>query len=157
MDAVPNPNGTPETLVPAPLGNARAARHAVYSDRLREPRALEIADVVLSAPWADECLDAISALELGRILALVERIDEALAERKLGQRTTKLVDQRLAASRRLSELLDRGNGSTVTEPAVSEAARPLPPGLSDADLRRGWPSSRRKFGWTPDDFYGRNA
>jgi hypothetical protein len=107
MEAVPNPNGTPETLVPVGPGNTIAAKHAVYSDRLREPRSVEIADLVLSAPWADEGLDAISALELGRILALIERIDEAIAERRLGQRTQKLVDQRLAASRRLTELLDR--------------------------------------------------
>jgi len=107
MGAVPNPNGTPETLVPAGPGNVRAAKHAVYSDRLREPRAQEVADVVLSAPWADEGLDAISALELGPILALIERNDEAIAERTLGQRTQKLVDQRLTASRRLTELLDR--------------------------------------------------
>src|SRR5213079_797460 len=76
---VANPNGTPETLVPAPTGNTIAVKHAVYSPRLREPRAREIAEVVLSAPWATD-LDAISALELGRILALIERLDEAIGD-----------------------------------------------------------------------------
>ena len=120
---------------PAPTGNTIAVKHAVYSPRLREPRAREIAEVVLSAPWATD-LDAISALELGRILALIERLDEAIGDNLATARTRKLVDQRLAASRRLTELLDRHG---MTPEARAEFAAKL-------GRRSVWEQLRKEMG-----------
>src|SRR5262249_9150080 len=74
---VPNPNGNPVSLVPAGPGNTRALKHAVYSDRLREPRAREIAEGVMTAPWATD-LDELAAAEIGRLAALIESLEEAL-------------------------------------------------------------------------------
>jgi hypothetical protein len=71
---VANPNGYPDTLVPAPEGNALAAKHAAYSARLREPRAREVAERIMAAPHTND-LDELGAVEIGRLEALIEAID----------------------------------------------------------------------------------
>jgi hypothetical protein len=100
-----NRNGTPTNLVPSHPQNTSAAKHAVYSPRLREPRAREIAEHVLSAPWTCD-LDAIGAAEIGRLLALIEALDDAIANAKAAT-LARLIDQRIRASRRLLDWLGR--------------------------------------------------
>lgn len=47
---VRNPRGHPESLRPLPKGNTISAKHGVYSDRLREPRAQQIFEAIMEAP-----------------------------------------------------------------------------------------------------------
>jgi hypothetical protein len=101
---VTNP-GNPASLVPAEQGNTRTLKHAAYSPRMREPRAREIAERVMQAPWASD-LDELGALEIGRLEALVEAIDAALSDGRVEDgrgRPRALIDMRLKASRRLQE------------------------------------------------------
>jgi len=109
MSAV-NRHGTPANLIaPAEIENTRALRHGVYSPRVLEPIAQEIASRILDAPHTVE-LDEIGAVEIGRLEALIQAIDGDLAARGLtgkGGDARTLVDLRLRASRRLAEWLDR--------------------------------------------------
>ena len=68
---VRNPNGNPESLRPVPMGNMLGAKHGVYSERLREPRAQEIFEAIMDAPHIVP-LDAIAARNIGRLEALIE-------------------------------------------------------------------------------------
>lgn len=65
MSVVRNPEGHPQTLVPPPSGNLRAAKHGVYSEPLREPRAQEIFEAIMEAPHVSP-LDAIGAAQIAR-------------------------------------------------------------------------------------------
>ena len=109
-------------------GNANAATHAAYSPRLREPRAREIAEAVMSAPHVTQ-LDEIGAVEIGRLEALIETLDRVIAENgAVNARSGKvraLVDLRLRASRRLGEWLDRYG---MTPKGRAEWARDLAAG-----------------------------
>src|SRR4051794_29966552 len=99
-----NANGNAKTLTPAEPGNTLAARHAVYSPRLREPRAREIAEAIMEGAHTVP-LDLLAALEVGRLVALIESLDVALGEGGPVNPTTAkaraVVDLRLRASRRL--------------------------------------------------------
>lgn len=96
-------------LVAAHPGNKNAQRHGAYSEdgRALAPRAREIADSLMAAPHTVP-LDEIAAVEIGRLIALIEAIDEDLTRRGLTDRTGKarsLVDLRLRASGRLERWL----------------------------------------------------
>jgi hypothetical protein len=97
-------------LVASHPGNVHAAKHGVYSPRLREPRAREIADEILEAPHVSG-LDEIGAVEIGRLEALIETLDEAIASAgpvNARRGTVRaVVELRLRASKRLQEWLDR--------------------------------------------------
>ena len=69
QDDTVNKNGYLQTLQPAQPENTNAAKSGIYSPRLREPRARQIAQQVLEAPWAVANLDAHGAAELGRLEA----------------------------------------------------------------------------------------
>lgn len=104
-----NVNGNPASLVAAHPGNVSAVRHGVYSERVREPRAREIAEQVMQAPWVSP-VDELGAAELGRLVALIESLDAAIEAGGVigkGDRVRSVVDMRLRASRRLSEWLDK--------------------------------------------------
>jgi len=102
---MPNPNGNPSALVPAPLGNKRGEKHGLYAAR-REvtPEVRAIAADLMELPHIAET-DAAAAIEIAKLLVLIDRVDAALAdgvvERRGRLRT--LVDQR----RRLSAQLER--------------------------------------------------
>ena len=83
-------------------------KHGVYSPRALAAEAEEAADMLMALPHTVE-IDRVAAVEIGRLLALIGRIDEALAQRGVGQRT--LLDARLRASGRLQRWLD-GFGAT---------------------------------------------
>jgi hypothetical protein len=102
-----NRRGTPETLVPAQVGNANAAKSGVYSPRLLAPRAREVADALLAAPHAVP-LDQPAAEEIGSLVALLEAIDSDLAKRGLTNRrgdARSLLDLRVRVSGRLERWL----------------------------------------------------
>jgi hypothetical protein len=76
-----NPNGHPQTLVPAGRGNTLGVRHGVYSrsGRVLAPRAEEIADALMELPHAQP-LDVLAAEEIGSLLATLEAVDRALGD-----------------------------------------------------------------------------
>lgn len=61
-----NPDGHPEPLVASHPANTSRLTHAAFSPRLREPRAREIAEDIMSAPYTTP-LDGYAALEIGRL------------------------------------------------------------------------------------------
>jgi hypothetical protein len=98
-----NKHGHPPTLQASQPGNQHALRTGVYSPRALTPRAADIADAVLAASHTVP-LDRLAAEELGRLLALIEAIDDDLAQRGLTNRSGNartLLDLRLRASGRL--------------------------------------------------------
>ena len=116
-------------------GNSHNARHGAYSPRLREGRARAVADEILAAPHTVP-LDEYGALEIGRLLALCQALDVALAQRGVTGaqgRVRDLVDVRLRASRRLAEWLDRYG---MTPKGRAEWARQLAQGGLAAEIAR---------------------
>ena len=85
-----DPEGNPGSLVPQ-YGNAHSARHGAYSPRLREPRARKVADEVMAAPHTVP-LDEYGALEIGRLVALIQALDAALSHRGVVGKAGKVRD-----------------------------------------------------------------
>ncbi len=130
-----NPEGHPQTLEASHPGNASALRHGAYSPRLREPRAQEIAEAMMREPHTQP-IDALGAAEIGRLEALIEVIDDAIADLSVKNRSAKverLVEMRLRASRRLAEWLDRYG---ATPKGRAEWARQLAEGETYAETLR---------------------
>ena len=107
---MPNYKGTRKAnLIASHPENRNAGTHGVWSERMREPRVRELTEAILSAPWAD-ALDEVGAGEIAKVIALVEALDAAIAERGvIGSRgdVRHLVEIRLSASRTLASWLDR--------------------------------------------------
>jgi hypothetical protein len=106
-----NRRGTVENLVPAHPGNTNAVRHGIYSKsgRVLSTRAAEIANAVMESPTVRP-IDEFGAVEVGRIVALIEAIDEDLDARGLTSRSGEarsLLKYRMQASRHLQSWLDR--------------------------------------------------
>jgi hypothetical protein len=80
--AMANPNGNANALIPAPRGNVRNWQHGGYSDRFLSARAAEIADELMELPHV-LTIDRASAEEIGRLRAIVERIDRALEDNRV--------------------------------------------------------------------------
>ncbi len=103
-----NSQGHPVTLRPRQPGNTNGARDGVFSPRLREPRAAELAGGIRELDHVAD-VDELVVLELGRVAALLETLDAAIARRGVGGqggRGNGLVDLRLRGSRRLLELAE---------------------------------------------------
>jgi hypothetical protein len=107
-----NENGHPQTLVPSHPGNRNAQRSGVFSRRslAEDPAVRELAAEIMAQPHVAD-LDEIGAVEIARLMVLIDRIDADLAERgitrgKAGEART-LLDLRLRSSRRLGEWLDK--------------------------------------------------
>lgn len=81
IDRMPNPNGTPASLVPQ-WGNSFALKSSCYSPRLLPQRAEVIADADMQAPHSVP-LDRLVGEEIASLLSLIERIDLDLEERGL--------------------------------------------------------------------------
>ena len=102
-----NKQGHPSTLQSQQVGNTNAVRSGVYSERLVAPRAQEIAEALLDTPHRTP-LDQIGAEEIGRLIAIIERIDADLAERGLTDKrggARSLVEMRCRYSTRLERWL----------------------------------------------------
>jgi len=139
-----NVHGYPATLEPRHPGNANAAAHGVYSARLREPRAQEIADAIMAEPHT-AAIDWIGAGEIGRLEALIEALDAAIAAKGIvrSDKVRSLVDLRLRASRRLAEWLDRYG---MTPKGRAEWARQLAEGGLAAEIARRRAEVNRELG-----------
>jgi hypothetical protein len=129
-----NPGGNPTSLVPATRGNTRGVRHGVYSasGRVLAPRAEEIARSLMELPHAQP-LDVLAAEEIGSMLATLEAIDAALADRRVENKRGQarhLIDMKSRLSRRLLEWL-REFGATPAARA-DWAARLARPSFEDA-------------------------
>ncbi len=132
---MPNPNGTPANLVASHPANANAAKRGIWSPRLLEPRAQEIAAEIMAAPWAS-ALDELAAVEIARICALIEAIDDEIASRGVtgrGGDVRKMIEIRLKASGRLQTWLDRFG---LTPKGRADFAAVLASGESIADAIR---------------------
>lgn len=111
----PNPGGTPANLVASHPANAHNERNHVFSARLREPRAREVAESLLSLPHVIDA-DDLAAVEVGRLEALVEALDTEILRTGMSgetQRVDMLLTLRLRASGRLMEALDRFGGTPL--------------------------------------------
>jgi hypothetical protein len=105
-----NNDGHPATLVAAHPTNTNAVKSGVYSrtGRVLSSRAAEIADAVMTCPLIREA-DEFAAAEVGRLVALIEAMDDEIERNGLTRRgdVRSIVKLRLQASRRLEEWLDR--------------------------------------------------
>jgi hypothetical protein len=103
-----NRNGNSDNLVASHPLNAHAARHGVYSGggRLLHSRAAEVAHAIQTGPHVHP-IDELGAIEIGRLVALIEAADADLATNGLTRRgdARALLKLRLQASRRLQEWL----------------------------------------------------
>jgi hypothetical protein len=71
----------PSTLTPFRRGNTAAAKHGIWSERLREPRARELYEALMDAPHIVDGLDSIIVMELARVQALIEVLSESSTSR----------------------------------------------------------------------------
>ena len=132
-----NPAGNARSLRPPEPGNFRRLSHGCYSQRIREAKAAELlGEWRERAPYLAD-VDEGALRELARIEALVQLLDDAIALKGVtnarGQPRT-LVDLRLRASRRLSELQE---SLGMTPSARSRwAARLSSGGFADEFRRR---------------------
>lgn len=99
-----NPAGHVPTLVASHPGNQHARTHGLYAraDQSRERRASEVADAILAVAHVCE-VDGVGAQEIGRVIALIEALDDEIAKNGVVRRgdVRHVVKLRLAASRRL--------------------------------------------------------
>lgn len=102
---MPNPNGHTPNLVAAHPGNSNRLAHGAYS-RCLPPETAELADSLMEQlPHAADS-DRLAVEEAAAVVALIGRIDAALAERIAGRGQTKaLLDIRVRLSGRLERWL----------------------------------------------------
>ena len=83
-----NPAGRSENLRAQQWANTNSVTHGVYSRRVLEPKAREIAESLLASPFTIE-LDRLGAEELAALLAQIEAMDSVLHEQGLTDRRNK--------------------------------------------------------------------
>lgn len=101
-----NHGGNPATLVASHPQNRSREVHGLYSTR-REltPEVREIADSLMALPHVASS-DYVAAIEIGKLVLLSDRIDQALADAHVENRRGQLrslVDQRRKMTRELRE------------------------------------------------------
>ena len=144
MSPLLNENGHPMTLQPSHPGNQNRLAHGAYSSNPDlSPRASEVADALMSLPHV-AALDRLAAEEIGRLAALLERVDADLADRGLTRKNGEartLLDLR----RRLSGQLERWLREFGATPASrAHFAETLARGGLAAEI------ARRRAGGTED-------
>jgi hypothetical protein len=79
-----NPNGHPDTLVPSHPGNRSAERSSMFARRdiAQDPEVREMAAAIMAVPHVDT-MDEVGAVEIARLIVLIDRIDADLARRGL--------------------------------------------------------------------------
>lgn len=133
-----NRNGNPSTLVASHPGNTNAAKYGVYSPRLIEPRAAEIA-AELTCAFEFSIAQRIAVEQVARCIAILEAIDRDLDEGgvvdKRGEPRS-LLNYRSRISRQLDLWLSKIAPSIERQTADKQA--PSHPGRSDyvAELQR---------------------
>lgn len=111
-----NENGHSATLQASHPGNTNRLAHGAYSSSAElTPRAAEVADALMSLPHV-AALDRLAAEEIGRLVALLERVDADLAERGLTRRNGEARNL-LDLHGRLSGRLERWQREFGTTPA----------------------------------------
>jgi hypothetical protein len=105
---VTNPDGHPETLVAAHSGNRNAERSSVYAvrDIALDPEVQTLAESIMAAPHV-EPMDELAAVEIARLMVLIERIDADLAKRGMVKRKSTEPRGMLDLRRRYSGQLER--------------------------------------------------
>jgi len=143
---VTNPNGHAQTLVASHPGHRNAEKSGAFSrrDLALDPEVQAMAgDIMDLAPTQD--IDVIGAVELAKLLVLIDRIDADLDQRGVVNKKTGaprgVVDLRLRASRRLAEWLDRYG---ATPKARAEWAKDVAQGSAWAELRERAAARRRE-------------
>ncbi len=103
---------------------------------LRRLRSKSLAATIMAAPHTDP-MDELGAIEIAKLLILIDRIDADLAERGVTRLRSGaargVVDHRLRATRRLAEWLDRYG---MTPKGRTEWAKQLAEGGLAADIAR---------------------
>lgn len=141
-----NRNGHSTTLTPFREGNTAAAKHGIWSERLREPRTRELYDALMAAPHIVEGLDAIIVMELARVQAFIEVLEHEFYESLNGRstaRTKMLGDLYLRAVGRETALLDRCGLSPL---ARAKWAKELATGGIGAAIRKRLEEVKRADG-----------
>ena len=77
---MPNPNGTPSSLVPAEPGNLRALRHGLWSERSLADEIEAEREALLALPWVKQP-DRLLVDEVARLRARIAAVDRDLDER----------------------------------------------------------------------------
>jgi hypothetical protein len=119
-----NPKGHKSTLVARHDGNTNAVKFGVYSNRLIDVRAVEITNE-LEKSGALGLIGSLAVQEAARCVALLEAIDQDLAERGVVDKkgnARSLLDLRLRVSTQLERWLDRVQAEVDSEPLRSERA-----------------------------------
>lgn len=106
-----NAKGHAETLVASHPGHRNAERHGAFSrmERPLEPHVQAMAEQILALPHTGDA-DIIGAIEIAKLLDLIDRIDADLAKRGLLNRqgdARRILELRARYSQRLAEWLDR--------------------------------------------------
>jgi hypothetical protein len=133
-----NKKGHPDTLVPAQPGNKNALKYGVYSPRVIEPRAAEIA-AELTRSFQFSIAQRIAVGQVARCIAILEALDRDLDERGLADKhgePRSLLNHRSRVSRQLDQWLSKIAPSIERQTADKQA--PLSPGRADyvAELQR---------------------
>ena len=103
-------NGKEQHLVASHPGNRHAERSSAFARRslAQDAEVQELVADIMAAPHTHP-LDEAGAIEIAKLMVLIDRIDADLAERKLRNRKgnvpTALLDMRLRSSRRLQDWL----------------------------------------------------
>ncbi len=125
-----------EHLVQSYPDNTSALKSGIFSqgNRVLEPRVQEIAEEILQQPFMTP-MDAIGAVEIARLIVLIDAIDADLTERGITRKgqARALLDFRQRFSRRLAEWLDRYGMNPL---ARSAWAKTLAEGGLAADIAR---------------------
>jgi hypothetical protein len=119
-----NSKGHKPTLVARHEGNTNAVKFGVYSDRLLDARASEMASE-LDKSGTLGLIGNVAVHEVTRCAALLEAIDQDLAERGVVDKkgnARSLLDRRLRVSTRLERWLDRVHSAAESEPLRAERA-----------------------------------
>ena len=122
--------------------NANALRHGLYSRREVAPEVRELADELMGLPHVAET-DYPAAIEIAKLVLLIDRIDAALADGRVERRGTlrTLVDER----RRMSAQLERWYREFGLTPASRlDFARAVTGGTLAEEIQRRIAERRRE-------------
>jgi hypothetical protein len=117
-----NPDGHPQTLVASQPGNANAQKSGAWSrrDLALDEDVKELAVGIMAGPHVAE-LDYVGAVEVAKLLVLIDRIDADLAERGITRKKSGEPRGVVDLRRRLSAQLERWLTAFGMTPAARAA------------------------------------
>lgn len=143
-DAMSNENGHVETLVRSHPGNRSAERSSAYARRslAQDAEVQEMAAAIMAAPHV-QAMDEVGAIEIAKVIILLDRIDADLAERGLVRPRTGeprgLVDMRRRLSGQLAAWLAAYG---MTPSSRAELLRDVAAGSLAVDIQRRQAAAR---------------